>query len=113
MPQTEKGMASNVMRQERHASTQKKVQCIRYTRVSSLHSSRLLPRKERFIKRAELLMKNGERSIFVEKGQRASWLIYQENVAVIKEYNIPCHYEAKYHSTHTKNVGCGLRNLRL
>ena len=52
----------------------------------------LLPRKERSVKRAELFMKNGQRSIFVKSGQRVSYLICHANVTVIKEYTIHCRY---------------------
>ena len=31
-------------------------------------------------------------------------MIFFENVAVLKEYNIPCHYEAKHLPTHAKSI---------
>uniref|UniRef100_A0A0L8FTS6 SPIN-DOC-like zinc-finger domain-containing protein n=1 Tax=Octopus bimaculoides TaxID=37653 RepID=A0A0L8FTS6_OCTBM len=48
----------------------------------------------------------GEKYFFVEtNNQKASCLICNESVAVMKEYNIRRHYEAKHLSTHSKYSG--------
>ena len=44
-------------------------------------------------------------ALFVKNGNRTTCVICLKNVAVLKEYNIPCHYEAKHLSTHATNVG--------
>ena len=48
----------------------------------------------------------GVKYFFVEtKDQKASCVICSESVAVLKEYNLRCHYETKHLSTYSKFSG--------
>ena len=107
----------NVMRQLKNT-----VQCVHNARVSSqyyndLHTVWPRPRKEKFITRADFIMKNEKRRIFVESGQRPNCLICHENVdqcdKIIKGLTFPIIIEQSIMQHVTKMLGkCRLRNFR-